>query len=730
MAENIFKRLFKPSTKKQMWQIFALIILVLAITGSLIAFDSSYNKGVDWLAKKTNNYVQLPKVKADAFRLGLDLQGGTHLVYRADVSNVPAGDETSALEGVRDVIERRINAFGVSEPLVQTNKTNNEIIVELAGVKNVDEAIKMIGETPTLEFKEQGTATTSSDQTKKVTEQNAASEKKAEEALGKIISNGDFAKIGAQYDETGKFSADGKWIDSTSEPEVVAKIQSLKVGGVTDIVETSNGYVIAKLLGKRVAQDSVTNQPKKEVKASHLLISYKDATNSTSTITKEEAYAKIKALKDEATPQNFAKLVKENSTEPGAKDTGGELGWFASGSMVKAFNDEVFAQKVGTISDIVETEFGYHLIYKEAERDLQEYQVQEISVNKAQTEINLDDQGNWVSTSLTGKYLQRSSVQFDSRSNEPEVSLQFDTDGAKLFEEITGRNVGKPVAIFLDGEIISSPTVDEKISGGEAVISGKFTLAEAKTLSQRLNAGALPVPITLVSQQTVGATLGQKSINNSLQAGLWGILLVALFMIIYYRLPGLVSVVALAIYTVLLLAIFKAWGMILLIILVFIIAFAQLTGGSLITALVVFALLIAGALKLTAFRSLPVTLTLPGLAGVILSVGMAVDANILIFERFKEELRSGKPIHKAIELGFNRAWLSIRDGHVATIITCLILIYFSTSMVKGFAITLMFGVIMSLFSAITVTKNILLLLPEKWLENKWLSGVKRPKIEE
>jgi len=195
-------------------------------------------------------------------------------------------------------------------------------------------------------------------------------------------------------------------------------------------------------------------------------------------------------------------------------------------------------------------------------------------------------------------------------------------------------------------------------------------------------------------------------------------------------LPGLVSVVALGIYTVLLLAVFKVWGVILLILLVFLTVFFQLAGGSLLAALGIFILLIAGVFGLSGMSSLPVTITLPGLAGIILSIGMAVDANILIFERFKEELRSGKPTHKAIELGFQRAWLSIRDGHVSVIITCLILIYFSTSIVKGFAITLMFGVILSLFSAITVTKNILLLLPEKWLGGRLTTGVKRPKIEE
>jgi len=195
-------------------------------------------------------------------------------------------------------------------------------------------------------------------------------------------------------------------------------------------------------------------------------------------------------------------------------------------------------------------------------------------------------------------------------------------------------------------------------------------------------------------------------------------------------LPGLVSVVALAIYSVLLLAIFKVWGVMFLVLLTFLIIFLQLTGGALLAALLAFILLIIGCFMLPSLAQLPVTLTLPGLAGFILSIGMAVDANILIFERFKEELRSGKPVGKAIELGFNRAWLSIRDGHISTILTCLVLMFFSTSIVKGFAITLLFGVVMSLFSAITVTKNILALLPEKWFASSLMTGVKKNNIEE
>jgi protein-export membrane protein SecD len=271
-------------------------------------------------------------------------------------------------------------------------------------------------------------------------------------------------------------------------------------------------------------------------------------------------------------------------------------------------------------------------------------------------------------------------VQFNPNDNSAEVGLEFDDEGARMFEEITERNVSRPVAIFLDSYPISIPTVNEKITGGRAVITGNFNVQEAKLLAQRLNAGALPVPINLINQQTIGASLGHESLSASLKAGMLGLIFVIIFMIIVYRLPGLLAVFSLGIYGALILAVFKLW---------------------------------------------PVTLTLAGMAGFILSIGMAVDANVLIFERIKEELREGKPITIALEEGFKRAWPSIRDGNVSTLITCFILVQFSTSVVKGFALTLGLGVVISMFSAIIITKNFLQLLGSEWLEKKlWLVGIK------
>lgn len=272
-------------------------------------------------------------------------------------------------------------------------------------------------------------------------------------------------------------------------------------------------------------------------------------------------------------------------------------------------------------------------------------------------------------TGLTGKDLKKSEVKFDPNSGEPQVGLEFNSEGAQKFAEITSRNVGKPVAIFLDEFPVTAPNVQEPITSGEAVISGDFLLEEAKQLSIQLNAGALPVPIKLIEQRNIGATLGAESVQKSVQAGFIGLLMVIVFMAAYYGRLGLLADVALIIY---------------------------------------------GLLTLALYKLIPVTLTLPGIAGFILSIGMAVDANILIFERMKEEFRSGKPRLMAIELAFGRAWDSIRDANVCTLLACFILFnpfnwsFLNVSgMVRGFALTLGLGVALSLFTGIVVTRTLI-----------------------
>ena len=266
---------------------------------------------------------------------------------------------------------------------------------------------------------------------------------------------------------------------------------------------------------------------------------------------------------------------------------------------------------------------------------------------------------------LTGKYLKPNAyVTTDPSTGEPQVAFEWNTEGAKLFGEITQQLLNKPLGIFLDNTLISAPTVQAVITD-QGVITG-LTLAQAKNLAIELNSGTLSVPLTRIQETDVDATLGADSLHKSLMAGLIGIACVGFFMIAYYRLPGLVATVALAIYAAILLAIFKL---------------------------------------------IPITLTLPGIAGFVISTGMAVDANVLIFERMKEELKRGLTLKMAVQEGFHRAWPSIRDSNISTFITCIILYWFGSTfgafMVKGFALTLFLGVAISLFSAITITRTFL-----------------------
>jgi preprotein translocase subunit SecD len=379
---------------------------------------------------------------APGFRFGLDLVGGTELVYRADTSEVDDIDD--AMESLKEVIERRVNIFGVSEPLVQTERaglvSGNEeerLIVELPGFKDVEEAKTSLGQTPTLEFM----------------------------------------------------------------------------------------------------------------------------------------------------------LIK---------------------------------QIPGT--------------------------------NTASSTFEL------VPTGLTGRYLNQARVEFNQTTGVPLVSLEFDEEGGELFANITRENKGQALAIILDGAVLSSPIIQDEISDGLAQITGAFSPEEARDLVRNLNYGALPVPIELVASQTIGATLGEVALDASARAGVIGFIALSIFLVLWYRLPGLISVFALVAYVI---------------------------------------------FSLTLFKLIPVTLTAAAMAGFILSIGMAVDANVLIFERAKEELKKGKSISEAFHEGFSRAWLSIRDSNIASLITAVILFWLGTSAVKGFALTLGVGVLVSMFTAVTVSRTLL-----------------------
>lgn len=616
------------------------------------------------LIDKINNSAHLgfPRFPEKNFNLGLDLQGGAHLVYQADVQNVKITDRAEAVEGVRDVIERRVNAFGVSEPIVQTTKVGGDyrIVVELPGVTDIKKAIQMIGETPILEFKEENTEparTLTAEEKKQLNDFNAKAKKKAEKAIQELRTGKDFSEIAKTYSEEDVSKNNGGYLGYVSKNsqyfDLFDTIGKMKSGNVSSKpIELTDGYNVLKRGAER---DGV-----QEVSAKHILICYLGAKSCENPqYTKEKAKAKAEELYKQANASNFADLVKQNSSDLGSKDSGGDLGYFQKGMMVKSFEDAVFSAKVGEIVGPIESEFGYHIIYKTDERITKEYEAWRILV-KTKTEADiLPPQEQWKSTGLSGKQLEKSEVTSNPQTGSVEVSLQFNSEGKDLFKDITTRNVNKPVAIFLDGEPISVPNVREPILDGRAVISGAFSIQEAKLLSQRLNAGALPVPVELIGQQSVGATLGAESLTKSLKAGMVGVLIVIIFMIIYYRLPGFLACIALLIYA---------------------------------------------ALTLGATKLIGATLTLSGIAGYIMSLGMAVDANVLIFERMKEELRNGKSLKAAVEEGFLRAWPSIRDSNISTLITCVMLIWFGSSFVQGFAVTLTIGVLMSMFTAITITR--------------------------
>lgn len=550
-------------------------IIGLAILACLVAYPEIVKP-----VKPVYNFFNKTKVN-----LGLDLQGGIHLEYKADTKNIEDSKKADALQGAQDVIERRINAFGVGEPSIYTSHygTNNYIIVELPGIKDIEEAKKKIQDTPFLEFKEE------------------ASEQ--------------------------------------------------------DLAETNKIFDEMNAKTKTQAQD---------------------------------------VLKQSLNGGNFENLAKQYSQDPGSKDKGGDLGFVKKGTFVPEFDKILFEENLSNgqiYPELVESQFGWHIIkYIESrgENDNKEVRSAHILFPK-QSVANYADL-KYKETGLSGKNLKSATVTFQNQGlSEPQVSLKFDAEGTTLFADITKRNLEKTVAIYLDGQIISAPVVQSEITNGEAVITGSYGLDEAKQLAQRLNEGALPVPLTLDGQESIDSVLGAESLQKSLFAGIIGLIAVMVFMIIYYRFLGVIASLALVTYTAFMVSI----------------------------------------IKFSAYSPWQITLTLSGIAGIVLSIGMAVDANILIFERTKEEIRRGRGISNAIEEGFRRAWTSIRDGNLSTIITSIILIIFGTGFIKGFAVTLILGVLVSLFTAIVVVRTTLRFIGTHWLEERmWLVMRTRKNKEE
>lgn len=512
------RTLIYPKGRTRMRLVLVAALLV-ALWGASFAYPVYWNQAATWtndriaelnLPQKAGNApvagdqlrlvaeaIALPTIESQ-FSLGLDLRGGVHLVYEADLSDIEEGDETEAMGALRDIIERRVNFLGVSEPVVQVQASPGEdaqrLVVELAGIEDPEEAIEQIGQTPFLQFKEP---------------------RAAQEQVG---------------------------------------------------------------LSRQIFSNEFMQQ---------------------------------------LFPQATQEQIDEFCVVPQP-------------------------QLIGVAIQITGTDPCFE------------------------------------ATELTGKFLERASVTTNPTTAEVQISLDFDEEGARLFGEITGRNVGSQVAIYLDNQPISIPRVDQAIAGGQAVITGAFTLAQARELATSLNAGALPVPITLVSQQRVGATLGEESLEASLRGGILGLLAVVVFLVVVYRVSGVLAVLSLAVYLIFLLALLKF---------------------------------------------IPVTLTLAGIAGLVLSIGMAVDANILVFERLREEVAGGPArqspdgsrrmagrhdsLRRAIDRAFARAWPSVRDGNVSTLLTAAILFFLSTSFVQGFALVLALGILISMFSSMILTKYLM-----------------------
>ncbi len=692
---------------------------------------------------------------AQKINLGLDLQGGSQLDYKVDLSKVPEKDHSSIVEGIINVIQKRVNGLGVAEPNIYASQFGDEshIIVELAGIKDLDKAKETVGKTIQLEFKERRDAPDPA-YAAKVKEQ-------AEKAL-QSVKGQDFKIFGEAEAQSnpGKvtYTESSEWqFQDQLTGDLGTETFKLQAGQVSDkLIETSNEYTldkdgqivqssglsIVKVLERQTA-DKQINEPKK-VKTAHILISYKDASGAPATVTRNQEEAlkraqEVLAKITENKPDNsFEKLAKEYSDDASNKDKGGVIDDYIydKAGYVQEYKDASLAMtKAGEISAITKSPFGFHIIKALEIKDPVNKTEKQDQVKIARIFYNSTDD-MWQATDLNGQYFQRADIDFDQLF-QPHVVITFNPEGAKMFEEITGRNVNKPLAIFVGGNLISAPNVNEKIAGGNAIISGRFTVKQAEELARDLNTGAIPAPIVLVGQNNIGASLGQDALNKSLQAGIIGLLLIALFMIILYHWAGLLATVALCFYTVTLLFLIKSALPLYVSLGISIIVFGYLvyrvlnskeSGPEKLIALILSCFVL---FFLSFLLSTAVVLTLAGIAGVVLSIGMAVDANILIFERVKEELRDGRPIESAVTVGFDRAWSSIKDSNFSSLITCAILFYFGSSIIQGFAFNLAAGILISMFSAISITRVLLGgVLNTKLAHSKYFFGIpKKPSVK-
>jgi SecD/SecF fusion protein len=724
------------------WKILALILMTLF----LLWFDSP-NQIQSKIVPFTPESILNKKV-----HLGLDLQGGSQLDYKIDLRRVPSEDRESIIDGVLNVIEKRVNNLGISEPNIYTSTIGDEthIIVEIAenttfteediekylnNKKAVEElnddekkhislekAKETVGKTIQLEFKEKKESLDPKE--KDQIKENATNtlERINTENFSIVAKEEAQANPGKVRHEEVDFRFASDINDSISDV-----LKTLEANEVHEkLIETGGTYTLDSLNSSLVEdtalaivklieeKEEIRNE--KEVSVSHILLSFKDATSADASITRteEEAYELAKELlaklNDEESPAKFEELAKEYSDDLSNKEEGGKLEDPVSKNAQYAtefIDASLLLEDIGDLSEITKTQFGYHIIKADKiETDVKEKQYKYELLSYS----TIPDP--WKDTGLTGEHF----VRADLQTNEflkPFVSIQFNEQGAKLFEELTEKNIGKQIAIFVGGELISAPKVNTKISGGSAIIEGQFSPEEAKNLARDLNTGAIPAPIILTGEYTIGATLGQEALTKSVKAGAIGFFLVILFMILIYRLPGVVASFAMVSYVAILIALIKSnlsigFALLLSLFIFFFLIFKIInnkdTGWE---KFMSFVLACAGFFFFTYLLSSPVTMTLAGIAGIIMSIGMAVDANVLIFERVKEELKEGKTLKSAVDSGFIRAWSAIRDSNFTTLLTCAILFYFGSSIIRGFAFNLAAGILVSMFSAIIITRTFL-----------------------
>lgn len=754
------------------WKILA-VLIVTVLLGFFDLSPAMQEKILPFLPKEGDITEDGEVVTKTKILLGLDLQGGSQLDYKIDLRQVPPEDQKDIINGVKEVIERRVNGLGVSEPNIYTSELAGEthLIVELAQNTNLtpedvenyfgkgrkleeltederktaslEKAKATVGKTIQLEFKEKKDQLDPQEMDK--VRQNA------EAALSKIKAGADYGVIGQEemqaYPGKVKYEKpEYQFIDSIPS-KIQEVIKSLEVGEIRKELIESGGNFTIDASGQTVEDTGLSiiklidkKEEKKndlQVSVSHILISFKGADKADAAVTRsdEEAFALAKELKVKlAAGEDFGTLAEGYSDDPGSKTAKGVLPApvTGKGDYVYDFEQAALALKnAGDTSEIVKTQFGYHIL----KADKVEKDVKEVKYKyEAITYSTIPDP--WKETGLTGKNFVHADVQVDNLY-QPYIQIQFDDEGAKLFEQITERNINKPVAIFVGGELVSSPNVQEKIPGGIARITGQFTQEEAQNLARDLNTGAIPAPIVLTGEYTIGATLGQEALNQSLKAGFLGLILVMVFMILYYRLSGAIAALALLVYTVIFIFLIKAQlhlGLALLISLggfAFMITKTLQNKDSGWEKFITFVLSCIAFFFLAFLLKSGVVISLAGIAGIILSIGMAVDANVLIFERFKEELKSGKTFAQAVDIGFARAWTAIRDSNFSTLITCAILFYFGSSIIRGFAFNLATGIMVSMFTAITITRLFLQgFVGKKISENLYLFGMpKNPKAE-